>query len=48
MTNDEIKAYASSLGYEFSDEDCEELRAESFEGETVAHAVNDYLDAYER
>ncbi len=48
MTNDEIKKYALSLGYEFTDEDCDELRADTYEGETVEDAVNDFLDAYER
>lgn len=48
MTNDDIKTYALSLGYTFNDEDCDLLRAESYRGETVEDAVNDYLDAYER
>lgn len=48
MTNDEIKKYALYLGYEFTDEDCDELRADTYEGETVKDAVNDFLDAYER
>ena len=48
LTNDNIKAYAKSLGYDFDDESCDALRAESHDGETVGQAVNDYLDAYER
>jgi hypothetical protein len=46
--NDEIKQLSKSLGYEFSDDDCMELCVNSFDGETLSHAVNDYLDAYER
>jgi hypothetical protein len=48
MTNEEIKAYASSLGYAFTDEDCADIIGTSYEGETVEHAVNDFLDAFER
>jgi hypothetical protein len=48
MTNKEIKAYASSLGYEFTDADCADIIGTSYEGETVEHAVNDFLDAFER
>jgi hypothetical protein len=48
MTNEKIKAYASSLGYEFTDEDCADIIGTSYEGETVEHAVNDFLDAFER
>lgn len=48
MTDDAIKEYALSLGYDFNEQDCDELRAESYDGETVEDAVNDYLNAYER
>jgi hypothetical protein len=48
MTNEKIKAYALSLGYEFTDEDCADIIGTSYEGETVEHAVNDFLDAFER
>ena len=48
MTYQEIKEYANILGFTFSDEDCQELLDSSYEGETLAQAVNDYLDAYER
>jgi hypothetical protein len=48
LTNENIKLYAKCMGYEFDDESCDLLRAESFKGETVGHAVNDYLNAYER
>ena len=48
LTNENIKAYAKTLGYDFDDESCDLLRAESYNGETVAEAVHDYLDAYER
>ena len=44
----EVKAYCAFLGYEFSNEDIADLRAESYMLETVEHAVNDYLNAYER
>lgn len=48
LSNENIKAYAKSLGYDFDDESCEALRAESYKGETIEEAVNDYLNAYER
>ena len=47
-TNDEIKKEVLKMGYIFSDDDCEELRGSSFEGETIKEALNDYLSAYER
>ena len=47
MTHDEIKAEALKRGYTFSDEDCEELIRESYIGERVEDAVDDYLRAYE-
>jgi hypothetical protein len=47
-TNEQVKAYAEKMGYTFLDEDCEHLRAESFKGETLKQAINDYLNAYER
>jgi hypothetical protein len=40
--------YGLELGYELDADDLEEIYATSYEGETVEHAVNDYLDAYER
>jgi hypothetical protein len=46
MTHQQIKDFASSLGYEFSDEDCQEIISTSYDGETVEHAVQDFLDAY--
>ena len=48
MTTEQIKNYALSLGYEFTDDDCQELLEGIFEGETLEDAVNDYLNAYER
>lgn len=47
-TNEQIKAYALSKGYTFDDVDCDDVRAASFEGETLREAVDDYLSAYER
>jgi hypothetical protein len=47
-TNEEVKAEALKRGYTFTDEDCQELRADSFEGETLNEALTDYLNAYER
>jgi hypothetical protein len=47
-TNEQIKAHTQAQGYTFTDDDCEHLRAESFEGETLSEAVTDYLNAYER
>lgn len=48
MTYEAIKSYALSLGYEFTNDDCQELLEGTFEGETLENAVNDYLNAYER
>ena len=47
MTADEIKKVAWNLGYEFSEQDCAEIMATSFKGETAEHAVRDFIDAYE-
>jgi hypothetical protein len=47
MTHEEIKAEALKRGYTFSDEDCAELIRESYLGEKVEDAVDDYLRAYE-
>jgi hypothetical protein len=52
-TNKEIKDYADSLGYDFSNEDCIEIRraVAPFHNpgeETLEEAVNDFLNAYER
>lgn len=48
MTYEAIKNYALSLGYAFTNDDCQELLEGTFEGETLENAVNDYLNAYER
>jgi len=47
MTNESLIAHAASIGYDLSEEDCEEIRATSYDGETVADAIDDYLRAYE-
>lgn len=47
MNHAQIKECAKSLGYEFDDESCKALLAESHFGETVWHGVTDYLNAYE-
>lgn len=44
----EIQEEAKKMGYVFSVEDCQELVKDSYEGETLSEALNDYLDAYER
>ena len=47
-TNKQIIAYAKTLDYEFTYEDCEEIRQTSvFPDETMEDAVNDFLSAYE-
>jgi hypothetical protein len=53
-TNDEIRLFAASFrgGYEFSDEDCEELRNPDClfrpsSSETIKEAVDDFIRAYE-
>jgi hypothetical protein len=48
MTIDDLKDHANRLGYELSDEDCAEILATTFEGETAKEAVNDFLSAFER
>ena len=52
-SNDDIKAYALTLGYAFNDEDCDLLREDPFgailgqvEKETLASAVHDFICAY--
>ena len=47
MTNQELKDYAQGLGYTLDDADCQEIRDTSYTGETVSHAVKDFLNAYE-
>lgn len=47
MRYDQIKECAKALGYEFDDESCKALLAESPTGETVWDGVTDYLNAYE-
>lgn len=42
-----LKDCAWQLGYEFSDEDCEEIMKGSCLGESVWEATTDYLNAYE-
>lgn len=48
LTHDNLKEYASRLGYELSDEDCDEIIATTYEGETAKEAVSDFLSAFER
>ena len=48
MTYQEIQEFAKILGYTLSDDDCIEILETSYDGETCEHAVNDFLDAYER
>ena len=47
MTAEQLKQYAHSLGYEFSDDDCAEIINTTYDGETVEQAVRDFIDAYE-
>lgn len=52
-TDAEIMAYSAALGYTFTLQDCEELRALGIfpalqAGETLAQAVSDFLNAFER
>jgi len=47
MNHAQIKECAKELGYDFDDESCQLLLAESPIGETVWHGVTDYLNAYE-
>lgn len=47
LTDQALMDYAWKLGYRLSAEDCEEIRQTSFPGETIDHAVKDFLSAYE-
>ena len=49
-TNEHIKQYADILGYEFTDEDVNDVRATGstwYGREDMISAVNDYLNAFE-
>ena len=46
--NEKIKTEALKKGYIFTDEDCDHLRSESFNDESLNDAIEDYLNAYER
>jgi len=47
LTDENLMDYAWRLGYRLSPEDCDEIRLTAYAGETVAHAVKDFLSAYE-
>ena len=50
-TNEHIKQYAIILGYEFTDEDANDVRATGgtwYGREDMSDAVNDYLNAFEK
>lgn len=47
-TDQQVIDAAHLIGYTFDAEDVAALRAESYPDETLYHAINDYLDAYER
>jgi|688.fasta_scaffold881266_1 hypothetical protein len=47
LTDQNLMDYAWRLGYQLSPEDCDEIRITAYSGETVAHAVKDFLSAYE-
>jgi len=47
LTLHSIKQHASTLGYDFSDEDCHYIINTSYTGESVEHAVDDFLRAFE-
>ena len=49
-TTEQMQAYASRLGYDFTPEDCEEVkrtRAPWNDGETMGEAIDDFLRAFE-
>lgn len=46
-TDKDLQAYALTLGYELSVEDCDNVRGESFATETISAAVDDFIRAYE-
>jgi len=47
MNHEKIKQCARELGYELSDEDCEDILKDSYVGETVWNATTDWLNAWE-
>ena len=49
-TDEEIQLYAAGKGYDLSQEDCDLIRAPAWVclgRETLAHALEDFLSAYE-
>jgi hypothetical protein len=46
LTIETIKRVIERHGFTFTYEDCLDVLADSYEGETVAGALVDYLDAY--
>jgi hypothetical protein len=47
MDAQQLIAYAKTIDIELSADDCAEIIATSYPGETVEEAVWDFLDAYE-
>lgn len=47
LTDEALMDYAWRLGYRLSPTDCDEIRSTAYLGETVSHAVKDFLSAYE-
>ena len=47
-TDEQVINAANIIGYTFDNADVAALRDESYPQETLFHAVNDYLNAYER
>jgi len=47
LTDENLMDYAYRLGFCFTPEDCDEIRRTSYQGETVSHAVKDFISAFE-
>jgi hypothetical protein len=47
LSNESLTKYAYMLGFQIENNDCDEIRQTSFNGETISSAVRDYLNANE-
>jgi hypothetical protein len=47
LSDDNLGLFAWLKGYRLCPEDCQEIRGTAYSGETVSHAVEDFLNAYE-
>lgn len=48
LTRDNLKEYASRLGYDLSDEDCNGMIANAYDGETASEVFTGFLNTFKR